>query len=266
MKVLKQFNELYDNVSQDIIDDIIETLENFGEQFDVLPISIKKALNAMASLGQVIDNDGRITRSMLDQVKKVLVEYEESLAQLEASNDDEDDLNYDEMLSQFDKQIQQLDIEDTNFSTQIKSKLARDVKRMKAKLLTDLPTDELFKIVQLDTIPIVHRRLNARKLQALGLTIREFNEYFIFENQRVLAINIEYLNEVNKGVAKKRQLDAYDLAEKILNENYNLMGIFGQDPIRIRGTSHLYFWLMPTSIMSEVVKLVGVMDEWGVNS
>ena len=81
-----------------------------------------------------------------------------------------------------------------------------------------------------------------------------------------MAINIEYLNEVNKGVAKKRQLDAYDLAEKILNENYNLMSIFGQDPIRIRGTSHLYFWLMPTSIMSEVVKLVDVMDEWGVNS
>lgn len=266
MKILNQFNELYDDVSSDTIDDIISKLETFGEQFDSLPLSVKKALNAMSSLGQVLDNGDRITTKMLDQVRAVIVEYENDIPNLIASNDDKQDLNYDEVLEQFDKQIQNIDIEDTNFSTQIKSKLARDVKRMKNKLLSDLPTDELFKIVELDTIPIVHRRLDARKLQALGLTIREFNEYFIFEKQRLLAINIDYLKQVNEGVAKKRQLDAYDLASQILNENYNLMSIFGQDPIRIKGTSHLYFWLMPTAIIAKAVKLIGVLDEWGVNS
>lgn len=266
MKIKHLFDTLYEEVSQDVIDDMINILDDFGEQFDTLPISVKKAINALSSLGQVLDNDAEVTTSMLNQVKPIIEEFESSVVELLAEQDDIQDARYDDILNDFDKQMQTLDVKDTDFSTQIKSKLARDIKKAKHKLLSELPTDELFKVVQLDTIPIVHRKLNAPKLRALGISIREFNDYFIFEDQRVLAINIEYLKQVNEGIPKKRQVDAYTLATSLLNENYNLMSIFSDEPIRIKGTSHLYFWLMPTAIMANVVKLVGVMDEWGINS
>lgn len=278
MKLIPQLDKLKFNepTTKAQLQKLIKQIETFEEELSETPLIVKKAINCLVSCCHATDNGLYIGPNNQGLVRRILQEFDDYQDQLLAQVDDEaeEQLTYTEVVSEFlasmtakQKTIKVFDVIEVEDEYADTTEELPDVSKAVARQRhLNLDTKQPYILFNHSIIPLVERRLNTKKLGQLGLDVFEFEQYFIFKNQTILGISLDYIREQNDGVAKKRQKSAYQLATDLLNEEYNTMSLLYAEPMRIKEASgFVFFWLMPTNLLAQVSKQVGVVNGWGLN-
>ena len=233
MKLIPQLDKIKFNepTTKAQLQKLIKQIETFEEELSETPLIVKKAINCLVSCCHATDNGLYIGPNNQGLVRNILQEFDDYQDQLLAQVDDEaeEQLTYTEVVSEFlasmtakQKTIKVFDVieveDEYGESTEELPDVSKAVARQRH---LNLDTKQPYILFNHSIIPLVERRLNTKKLGQLGLDVFEFEQYFIFKNQTILGISLDYIREQNNGVAKKRQKSAYHLATDLLNEEYN---------------------------------------------
>lgn len=247
---------------------LVSKLEEHESSFKEVPIEIKRAINCLLSLVQAIDRGLYIDKVVAESAKRYLVAYDDFYTALNAQLDEEQEeqLGYSDIISKFNKDLSEVENAE-ELEGFYKRTLKKDFRRIRSQIQGELPNkSDSFKVITQSVIPLVERRLYPKKFAQLGIDVFEFEQYFIFKNQTLLAINTDLIRDTNKDLPKKKQRTSFDIAQSILNETYNTMTILYEDPVRIKECpGFVFYWVMPTQLVDRVVKQIGVINGWGLN-
>lgn len=154
----------------------------------------------------------------------------------------------------------------TQEETQLQSDITKAVRalgRRDRELMQRLPGEsiEKFSVMHMPVIPMLERRLDTPKLNALGIKVSRLEDYPILEDQLILGVRTTY--------AKQWGLDVDEMIGQIMEQLRETtgqdVGFVSEDSSSVTATREFrYYWIMPEPVLTRTLSLLGPVNGWAL--